>query len=48
MTTDGNSLLNWLKQFTTVWLPQVIPNDRQLVQSITTKLLEAEQLLIGR
>jgi len=48
MTNNTNILLNWLKTFETIWLPEHIPNDIQLVDSIRTKLHELEQIIIGK
>jgi hypothetical protein len=48
MTTNTNQLLNWLKTFQTVWLPENLPNDSHLLQSIKTKLHEFEQIITGK
>mgnify|MGYP001091700207 FL=1 len=46
MTSQVNPLLNWLKTFQTEWLPENIPNNTNLLESIQTKLQEFEQLII--
>jgi len=46
MTSQVNPLLNWLKTFQTEWLPENIPNNINLLESIQTKLQEFEQLII--
>lgn len=46
MTHNFNRLFNWLKTFQTVWLPENIPNDIPLLESIKTKLHEFEQIII--
>jgi len=48
MSNNTNLLLNWLKTFQTVWLPENLPNDNHLLQSIKTKLNEFEQIIIGK
>jgi hypothetical protein len=48
MTTNTNLLLKWLKTFQTVWLPENLPNDNHLLESIQTKLNEFEQIIIGK
>jgi hypothetical protein len=48
MTDNINLVLLWLKAFKNIWLPQNIPEDIHLLESITTKLLELEQLLKGK
>jgi hypothetical protein len=48
MSNNTNPLLVWLKEFQTIWLPQNIPNDIHLLQSIQTRLHEFEQLIIGK
>jgi hypothetical protein len=46
MTT--NKVLIWLKEFKRSWLPQNISNDNHLMELITNKLRELEQLLIRK
>ena len=48
MANNTNLLLNWLKAFQTEWLPENLPNDTHLLESIQTKLQEFEQLIIGK
>ncbi|CAF1241483.1 unnamed protein product [Rotaria sp. Silwood1] len=44
MNKDNVSI--WLNQFKSNWLPQTISNDTQLLQLITNKINELEQLLL--
>jgi hypothetical protein len=48
MISNTNLLLDWLKTFQTIWLPENIPNDSQLCELIKTKLHELEQIIIGK
>lgn len=48
MTNQSDLLLNWLKIFQTDWLPENIPNDTELVDSIKTKLHEFEKIITGK
>ena len=43
-----NSIVIWLKEFKNVWLPETIPHENPLLPVITTKLLELEQIIIGK
>jgi hypothetical protein len=48
MSNNTNVLLNWLKKFQTIWLPENIPTDSHLLESIQTKIHELEQIIIGK
>ena len=48
MKNNVNRPLIWLEEFKNSWLSQYIPNDIDLVESIKTKLLELEQIIIGK
>jgi len=43
---DTSKVLNWLKDFKCTWLSQHILNDTRLIELISNKLHELEQLLI--
>ncbi|CAF3911208.1 unnamed protein product [Adineta steineri] len=45
MTTNGYQIITWLKAFKTIWLPENIPGDVQLRNSVVTKILELEELI---
>ena len=47
MNTDCNQALTWLQVFKSVWLPQNISTDNHLLESLTNKLDELEELLMG-
>jgi hypothetical protein len=42
---NRNKVFLWLKNFKYTWLPQNILNDTHLIELISTKLHELEQLL---
>jgi len=46
ITMDTSKVLNWLKDFKCTWLSQHILNDTRLIELISNKLHELEQLLI--
>jgi len=46
MAMNTNKVLIWLKNFKCTWLFQNILNDPQLIELISNKLHELEQLLI--
>lgn len=46
MAMNTNKVLIWLKNFKYTWLFQNILNDPQLIELISNKLHELEQLLI--
>lgn len=48
MASNTNRLLNWLKAFQTEWLPEHLPNDHDLLESMRIKLQEFEQIILGK
>ncbi len=48
MTMNITEVLNWLNDFKHSWLSQNLLNDTRLIQLITNKLHELEQLLIRK
>ena len=45
---NTNKVLVWLKDFKYTWLSENIFNDSHLIELISNKLHELEQLLIGK
>lgn len=45
MTMNSHEILFWLEDFKSKWLPENLSNDTILIESITTKLRELDQLL---
>jgi hypothetical protein len=47
MPAKSNAILTWLSRFKREWLPNVIPDDAELRQSIQEKLVELEHLVLS-
>ena len=48
MSTTSNTFCTWLRQFKNVWLPQTLAHDIPALHSVTAKLVELEQMVLGK